>query len=43
MCWPLCREITSEDYEGLVRKLIRFLEGDTEDVVKELNARMRGK
>ena len=38
---PCVGEITSEDYEGLVRKLIRFLEGDTEDVVKELNARMR--
>lgn len=38
---PCVGEITSEDYEGLVRKLIRFLEGDTEDVIKELNARMR--
>ena len=33
-------EISTEDYEGLVRKLIRFLEGDTDDVVKELNARI---
>ena len=38
---PCVGEISTEDYEGLVRKLIRFLEGDTEDVVKELNARMR--
>ena len=38
---PCVGEITQEDYEGLVRKLIRFLEGDTEHVVKELNARMR--
>ncbi|MCH2628561.1 MAG: excinuclease ABC subunit UvrC [Acidimicrobiales bacterium] len=38
---PCVGEISTEDYEGLVRKLIRFLEGDTDDVVKELNARMR--
>ena len=37
---PCVGEISTEDYEGLVRKLIRFLEGDTDDVVKELNARM---
>ena len=38
---PCVGEISIEDYEGLVRKLIRFLEGDTDDVVKELDARMR--
>lgn len=38
---PCVGEISTEDYEGLVRKLIRFLEGDTDDVVKELDARMR--
>ncbi len=38
---PCVGEITPEDYEGLVRKLIRFLEGDTDDVVKELDVRMR--
>ncbi len=37
---PCVGEIDAGEYAGLVRDLIRFLEGDTDDVVAELTARM---
>lgn len=37
---PCVGEITEEDYKELVRELIRFLEGHTDDVVQNLTHRM---
>ena len=38
---PCVGEVTEEAYEELVRDLIRFLEGHTEDVVRDLTNRMQ--
>ncbi len=38
---PCVGEVTTEDYDAMVRDLIRFLEGDTDEVVAELAERMR--
>ncbi len=38
---PCVKEISPEEYEGLVDELIRFLDGDTEPVVSRLEQRMR--
>jgi len=37
---PCVGEITEEDYRKLVHDLTRFLEGDTDEVLRELNDRM---
>ena len=37
---PCVGEITEEEYRKLVHDLTRFLEGDTEEVLRELNDRM---
>jgi excinuclease ABC subunit C len=38
---PCVGEISSEAYEDLVSELIRFLEGDTDEVLRDLNNRMQ--
>ncbi|MDP7067468.1 MAG: excinuclease ABC subunit UvrC [Acidimicrobiales bacterium] len=38
---PCVGEISPTAYEQLVRDLIRFLEGDTDEVLRDLNKRMR--
>ena len=38
---PCVKEISREDYDGLVDELIRFLDGDTVEVVNRLEAAMR--
>jgi len=38
---PCVGEITKEDYDALVHDLIRFLEGDTNEVVKRLESEMK--
>ncbi len=37
---PCVGEITRDDYDRLVRELVRFLEGHTDDVVNDLTQRM---
>ncbi len=39
---PCVGEVTAEDYSEMVDGLCRFLGGDTEDVVRALDAEMRG-
>ncbi|MEZ5179042.1 MAG: excinuclease ABC subunit UvrC [Acidimicrobiales bacterium] len=38
---PCVGEVTHEQYDGYVAELLQFLEGDTDDVVKRLDAGMR--
>ena len=38
---PCVGEISGEAYEDLVSELIRFLEGDTDEVLRDLNKRMQ--
>jgi len=38
---PCVGEITQQTYEDLVNDLIRFLEGDTDEVLRDLNNRMQ--
>ena len=38
---PCVGEVTVEDYTGLVRELVDFLDGETEPVVQRLDAEMR--
>jgi len=38
---PCVGEVTKEQYDELVKDLISFLEGDTDDVIKQLEAEMK--
>jgi excinuclease ABC subunit C len=38
---PCVEEVSQDDYDAMVRDLIRFLEGDTDEVVAELTERMQ--
>jgi len=38
---PCVGEVSDDEYDAMVRDLIRFLEGDTDEVVEELTARMQ--
>jgi excinuclease ABC subunit C len=38
---PCVKEIDREDYDGLVSELIRFLDGDTQPIVRRLEQEMR--
>ncbi len=37
---PCVGEVSADDYAAIVKRLVRFLEGDTDEVVAELNQRM---
>lgn len=37
---PCVNEVSADDYAAIVKRLLRFLEGDTDEVVAELKARM---
>jgi excinuclease ABC subunit C len=38
---PCVKEVTREDYDGMVEDLLSFLEGDTQPVVRKLDEEMR--
>ena len=41
MLWSCVDKVTPEEYQQLVRDLLRFLEGHTDDVVEDLLSHMK--